>query len=291
MTKKIIIFLFNTILLVVSICLLTTINIYTIGNLFKIILLICMIGTYILSYLFKLFKLQKLYKFSYVIFVILTCIVSGYIILYKSGILNTLSSVHSLKEYILSTKEKGVLVYILIQLAQVIIVPIPAAIICIVGSMIYGPLLSGIYCSIGVLIGSYISFLIGKTFGYKIVNWIVGKENTDKYSEIIRKRGGFFLILAFPLPMFPDDILCLISGITNMNFKTFFWITLVTRPIGVICMSYFGGGYLIPFSGWGIYALSIILVFVIIFTIVLYKYQENIQNFILNNVFKKKNKN
>ena len=177
--------------------------------------------------------------------------------------MDTIPSVDGLKKFILSTKEKGVYVYILIQAAQVIILPIPAAIICIVGSLIYGPFLGGLYCSIGVLVGSFISFILGKTFGYRIVAWIAGKENTDKYSEIIRKRGGFFLFLAFLLPMFPDDILCLIAGITNMKFKTFAWITIITRPIGVICMSYFGGGHIIPFSGWGLYVWSILLVIIV----------------------------
>ena len=186
-----------------------------------------------------------------------------------------------------STKEKGILVYILIQIMQVIFLPIPAAIICIVGSIIYGPLLGAVYCSIGILIGSYISFFIGKTFGYKLVSWIVGKDNTEKYTKIIRKRGGFFLAIAFLLPMFPDDILCLISGITNLSFKQFFWITLITRPIGVIAMSYFGGGHIIPFSGWGIYAWMAILICVVTIIVITYKYQDNMQTFILNKIFKK----
>ena len=201
-----------------------------------------------------------------------------------------LSSVNSLKDYILSTEEKGVLIYILIQLLQVIFLPIPASVICIVGSIIYGPIVGGLYCCIGVLLGSYISFFIGKVFGYRIVSWIVGKDNVDKYASIIRTRGVFFLGLAFLLPMFPDDILCFIAGITNLSVKKFFWITLVTRPIGVICMAYFGGGHIIPFSGWGIYAWIGILIVVVALMTIIFKWQEQIQNCILNKVFKKKTK-
>ena len=199
-----------------------------------------------------------------------------------------MSDVSSLKEYILSTKEKGVITYIIIQASQVIFLPIPAAVICIVGSLVYGPFLGAIYCTAGILIGSYISYLIGKIFGFRLVSWIVGKDNVYKYSEIIQKRGKVFLCLAFLLPMFPDDILCLIAGITNMAFPSFFWITLITRPIGVICMSDFGSGSIIPFTGWGIYAWIGILIVAITLVIIISKYQEKIQNFLITKIIKKK---
>ena len=286
MTKKIFSNAFNIFLLLSVICSLILVP-TSINKVIKIVLLVSIIVSFMLYYLFMWFQFKKVYKFFYLLFVLVSIITIVYIFLDYFGILQTFSSVHELKEFILSTKEKGVIIYILIQCSQVIFMPIPAAVICIVGSLIYGPLLSGIYCSIGVLIGSYISFLLGKTFGYRIVSWIVGKDNTEKYSEIIRRRGPVFLVLAFLLPMFPDDILCLIAGITKMKFSTFFWITLITRPIGVLCMSYFSSGELIPFSGWGIYVWGIISVFAIILSVFIYKYQEKMQNYIMTKIFKK----
>jgi len=291
MIKNIISYLFNIIILILAQIGIFFCPISTINNLFKIIISFSIIVVYLLTYIFKWFKFNRLFKVTYIIFM-LSCILSIiYSLLFKLGIIETFSSVHALKDYIPSTKEKGVIVYILIQCSQVIFMPIPAAIICVVGTMIYGPLLCGIYCSIGILLGSFISFIIGKTFGYKIVAWIVGKENTDKYSTLIRKRGSFFLIIAFLLPMFPDDILCLIAGITKMKFKTFFWITLITRPIGVICMSFFSSGSLIPFSGWGIYAWIFILIIAIITTILIYKYQDRMQKYLIKKLLKKSNLN
>ena len=288
MTKKILFFLFNSLLLTAVFVCLTFIKVDNISSIVKAILLIGTNIIYFLSIVFKWFKMQKTSKILFVLYITLSLSIIGYTILSKYNIISTISSVESLKSYILSTKEKGIYVYILIQTAQVIILPVPAAIICVVGSLIYGPMLGGLYCSIGILIGSFVSFFIGKTFGYKIVAWIAGKENTDKYSEILRKRGAFFLAIAFLLPMFPDDILCLIAGITNMKFKTFAWVTTITRPIGVICMSFFGSGYVIPFTGWGVYAWIAILVLVVAIIFVTYKYQDKMQDFILNKVFKRK---
>lgn len=288
MTKKIFSFIINSVILTAVFYFLTFYPVSNINNTVKFLMLIGINILYYLSIILKYFKKYKTSKIFFVSYIITSFLLIGYCILSKYDVLSTISSVEGLKNYILSTQEKGVYVYILIQALQVIILPIPAAIICIVGSLIYGPFLGGLYCSIGILLGSYISFFIGKTFGYRIVSWIAGKENTDKYSVIIRKRGGFFLGLAFLLPMFPDDILCLIAGITNMKFKTFAWVTTITRPIGVICMSYFGGGHIIPFAGWGLYVWSILLVFIVAIVVIIYKYQDKMQDYILSKLSKRK---
>ena len=290
MTKKILLFIFNSLILTALFVCLTFVNIPTVPKFLRTIILVGTNIIYFLSIVFKWLGYQKTSKTIFVLYLTISLGVIGYAILFKLNIITTISSVESLKNYILSLKSKGVYIYILIQAAQVVILPVPAAIICVVGSLIYGPLLGGLYCSIGILIGSFISFIIGKTFGYKIVSWIAGKENTDKYSQIIRKRGAFFLAVAFLLPMFPDDILCLIAGITNMKFKTFAIVTAITRPIGVICMSYFGSGYIIPFTGWGKYVWAVLLVVVVIIVFLTYRYQEQMQNFVLNKLFKRRDK-
>lgn len=290
MIKKILFYLLNISLIIGVILCLTYVGIPELSSAWKITIMAITIVLFALSQLFKWLNLKVLSKISITSFVILSIVIIAYSIMYKYDLLYIFSSVTSLKNYILSTKEKGVFIYILLQLLQVVFLPIPASIICIVGSLIYGPLLGALYCTIGVLIGSYISFTIGRVFGYRLVSWIVGKENTDKYSEIIRKRGGFFLGLAFLLPMFPDDILCFIAGVTKMSWKTFFLITFITRPIGVICMAIFGSGYVIPFSGWGIYAWIAILIVAVALVWVVYRWQDNLQEYILNKVFKKSSK-
>lgn len=257
----------------------------------SILLVACLLLSF-LSCVFKHTTKQVLAKFCFVLNIVCCVILLIWILFDRYGFLTVFSSIESFKKFILSTKEKGMIIYVLIQFIQVLSVPIPSMIITLTGVAIYGPFLASVLCSIGVLMGSYCSFFVGKLFGYKIVKWIVGENNAIKYANIIEKKGRFFLIIAFLLPLFPDDILCLISGITTMKFKHFFWIALITRPIGVICMSYFGGGYIVPFTGWGLFVWPIILVVAIVAVVLLTKYQEKIETWILEklNVFVKKEK-
>jgi len=117
--------------------------------------------------------------------------------------------------------------------------------------------------------------------------WIAGIDNAKKYASILNNSGRIFLGIAFLLPMFPDDILCLIAGLTTMSFKEFFIITSLFRPIGAICMCYFGGGYIIPFSGWGIPVWVVIGILMTTLVAAIYKNQTKIENWIINK-FKKK---
>lgn len=236
------------------------------------------------------FNKIALAKLCLVVDIIGTIILCGFMYLSSKNMLSIFYSVNIFRDFILSTGSSGILIYIIVQAAQVVFLPVPAAVIAIAGSIIYGPLMGGVYCSIGVLLGSNLSYLLGRTFGYRLVSWIAGVGNAEKYSSILNNKGKLFLPMSFLLPMFPDDILCLISGMTKMNYSFFFFATTITRPIGVICMCFFGGGYVIPFDGWGIYVWILIALIMAIVVFCTYKYQEKIENWILSIIKPKKNK-
>ncbi len=260
----------------------------------KIVVILSSFALSLISIVFYKIKNTFWQRLTFLGNIILCVAVSVLSIFSSYDLLYVFSSIASFKEFILSTKEMGMIIYVLVQMGQVMLLPIPSMIITLAGVAIYGPLLGSLLCSAGVLAGSYASFFIGKTFGFKLVSWVAGKESATKYADIINKRGKFFLIIAFLLPLFPDDILCLIAGITTMKFKHFFWIASITRPIGVICMSYFGGGYIIPFSGWGLYVWPFILLLAIVAVVVSTKYQPQMEKWIIDKLYKfnfsKKNK-
>ena len=253
-------------------------------TIFSLIISLLVFSMFILNLIANIKGYSTIIKTSIIVNIGLCTFTLLYVTLYNSKILYMFSSIELMKQFILSTKEKGIFIYILIQVLQVVFVPIPAAVIAIVGSIIYGPILGAIYCTIGILLGSYISYGIGKTFGFKIVSWVVGYDNAIKYSNIIANRGIFFLSIAFLLPLFPDDILCLVAGISTMKFTTFFIITTITRPVGVLFMCVFGSGQIIPYSGWGLVVWGIIIIVAISIIILMYKYQDRLQSWILSKI-------
>ena len=154
--------------------------------------------------------------------------------------------------------------------------------------MIWGPLTATVLASAGVLTGCIISFFVGRIFGKKVAIWIIGKEQTEKYCEILGKNGKIAFVIMQILPFFPDDILCIIAGLSNISF-TFFIISMaIIRPIIIAVYCFLGSGVIIPFSGWGIPVWIAIFAVIIAVSVIYFKNREKIESFITSK-FKKAN--
>ena len=107
------------------------------------------------------------------------------------------------------------------------------------------------------------------------------EDKIDKYLDILSTRGkGPFVIMQL-LPFFPDDVLCILAGVTNMNFWFYLMTMLVIRPIVIAVYCFLGSGSIIPFSGWGIPVWILIFMIFITLGILTYKYQDKIDEWFL----------
>ena len=174
------------------------------------------------------------------------------------------------------------------QFLQVTFIPIPSPILVIAGSLIYGPTQSALLSLAGILLGSAFAFFLGKMFGKRLVEFMVGKETQEKWRKFLSKYKYSFVLMML-LPLFPDDILCLVAGLTNMSWNFFMFTQLLSRPIGIFLVSYFSSGQIIPYSGWGLIVWGIIIIVSIILIYFSSKYNEEIEKFFMK-IFKKNKK-
>lgn len=234
----------------------------------------------------KTVALTKLLLISNILMILFAVI---YYLLWANNLIVYMNSVESIKELIISTGIWGQLVFTLIQFLQVVILPIPAIISTLAGVAIFGPFISFVLSCIGIILGSFVAFLIGRILGRKVVEWIVGKETTIKYAKLLNDKGKFAFPLILILPVFPDDLVCMIAGITTMSMRFFLISVILLRPIGIIATCYIGSGELIPFSGWGLYVWPFIIIFLIFAFWFSYKYQPQIEKFFTDKIFKQNN--
>lgn len=178
-------------------------------------------------------------------------VAAAYTVYVSTGLSERFTDFDSLKSFIVDSGYWGYAVFIGLTVFQVVVLPIPQAVTIILGVAIYGATVSFILSVIGTVIGSIISFALGKIFGRRICDWMFGKENTQKYAEILGEKGRFLFIIMLLFPAFPDDMLCMIAGITNMTYAYFTVVCVLTRPVMIGLTAYLGSG-IIPFEGWGI---------------------------------------
>ena len=223
--------------------------------------------------------LKKLQRIAIVALFIMLFILSVYFVLNLCGLWEKLNSVSKFKSFILSLGFYGRSAFVLFQFLQVTFIPIPSPILIIAGSIIYGPFQAGLLSLAGILLGSAFAFFLGKIFGQKIVRFMVGKESQKKWTKFLN-NCKFSFVLMMLLPCFPDDILCLVAGLTDMSW-TFFMVTqFITRPIGIFSVSIFSSGNLIPYHGWGLVVWAVIFILAFLLIYLSNKYSQNIESFL-----------
>ena len=148
----------------------------------------------------------------------------------------------------------GPIVFILLQILQVVIPIIPGGVSSAAGVLIFGPYLGFVYNYVGISIGSVIIFLLGRRYGKPFILSMISDKTYDKYIGWLDNRSRFekLFALAIFLPVAPDDALCLMAGLTNMSVKKFTLIILLAKPASIFLYSMaliYGGTFLTGLLG------------------------------------------
>ena len=238
----------------------------------------------------------KIIKISVIIITLLLLVLAIYLPLKLTGAINKIDSTEALKEIILSWGAYGYILFIIIQFLQVTFVPLPAAITTIAGTLVFGPWITLGLSLFAVWLGSAFAYFLGKKVGRKLVVWVIGESDALKWEERL-KKGKYVYFLMMLFPFFPDDILCIVAGCVNMEFKFFALTNLITRPITLGITCFLGSGTLIPFSGWGIPVWIVLILIMVLLFYLSIKYERKIEESInalsnkLAKAFGKKDKN
>lgn len=175
---------------------------------------------------------------------VLALIASGVFViwLYRQGILNDSNELKSLVKHY---RFWGPLVFILIQIIQVVFPVIPGGVTTVAGFLIFGPVLGFIYNYIGILVGSGILFQLVRIFGRKFILLFVSEETFYRYEAKLETPGyEQFFIFCMASPISPADVMVMITGLTQMSFRKFMIINIIAKPLSIIGYSYlwiFGG--------------------------------------------------
>lgn len=133
----------------------------------------------------------------------------------------------------------GPLLFIIIQMVQVVLPIIPGGITCGAGVVIFGAWHGLLYNYIGIVAGSMINFYLARRYGQCFVKYFVKEETYEKYISWLEKGKKFDKFFAFAIffPCAPDDVLCLIAGLTRMTWKKFAAIILLGKPASIAMYS------------------------------------------------------
>lgn len=174
---------------------------------------------------------------------------------------------------------KAPLIYILIQVAQVFIAPVPGEITGVAGGYLFGCFKGFLYSTFALTFGSIINFLFARLVGKDIVRNLIPETYLKKFDRFFKDDGELVIFALFLFPGFPKDYFCLFLGITNLDFKKFILFSTLGRVPGTFLLSLQGD----LLSG-GAYLLTMLLgVFLGLVSILIFIKRRQIFDFLENN--------
>ena len=154
-----------------------------------------------------------------------------------------LSSLEELQEQIRHFTPYSHLVFFLLQFFSVVLAPIPSNISAAAGGVLFGTWPAFFLTFSAVFLASLLVFALARSLGRSFVDRLVSRRLSDKYQSVLRKKSTMFLALAFLLPYFPDDILCILAGLSHLSLRRFSLLLVFTRPWGLLFASALGGTF------------------------------------------------
>lgn len=181
----------------------------------------------------------------------------GGLFLYRTGFFQAATSLEGVRAYIDHFSPYSYLCFFLVQILSVIFAPIPSNVIAAAGGLLFGTLPAFLITFCAVVSGSLFTFSLARILGQKFVDRFVSQKLSKKYQSVLQTKAPIFLILAFLFPFFPDDMLCILAGLTSISVRRFALIVLFTRPWGLLFASALGGSTF-QLSPWVMVALGLL---------------------------------
>ena len=152
------------------------------------------------------------------------------------------SSVADLQHFIKNFGNFAIAAFIVVQAIQPIVPFLPGGFATIVGMLMFGNIPGVLYSYIGLVIGEVGLFLLVRRFDSKFARLVLSEKNFEKFETTLQDHTQDIkklLIVCFIFPFLPDDLTCLVAGMTDLSFREYLKIVLIFKIWSVASYGYF----------------------------------------------------
>lgn len=186
-------------------------------------------------------KEAKILEIKIILFFVFIALVLLFSIIYAPEIMKIIVNIHKFRDYIHSYGAYGVLIFILLQVAHIMIVFIPGEVIQIGGGFIYGTVFGTIYLFTGLIIGTVIVFFMTRLFGYSAIKIFLSPNKLEKFNYLMNDpKSEIIMFLLYLIPGIPKDTLTYIAGLTPIKPLRFLLLSSFARLPGILASCYIG---------------------------------------------------
>lgn len=135
----------------------------------------------------------------------------------------------------------GLIVYLVLQMLQIVVAIIPGGVIQILGGVLFDKLLGTVWCLLGVFLGELVVFLLVRRFGMPVVEAFIDKKGIKRLEFLNdSKKLELAVFILFLIPGVPKDALTYIAPLTRIKPSSFFLLSMLARSPAIIMSTFFG---------------------------------------------------
>jgi uncharacterized membrane protein YdjX (TVP38/TMEM64 family) len=168
-------------------------------------------------------------------FPLLLAAIAAPVVVWRRELWQLFSSTAGLREWVASTGPLAPLVFVAVQILQVIVFVIPGEVPTIAAGYLFGPWLGSLLSFCGILLGSTIDYFLARLAGKPFVQALFTAGRVERIGRLLDARGArvaFFLL--FLVPGIPKDILCYVAGLSSLRFPFFMSASMLGRLPGIV---------------------------------------------------------
>lgn len=169
------------------------------------------------------------------------------------------------KEYLLKYEAASILIFMLLQIIQIVISVLPGQVLQFAAGYVYGFPFGILWSLIGIGLGTIITFYLAKFLGKDAMHVIFGEEKITKFINVLNSKKAYTVIFVlFLIPGIPKDLISYAAGVSEIKLKPFLILSIVGRSpalIATIAMSrlLYNGSYI----SLGIFIFIVVVLFIL----------------------------
>lgn len=159
----------------------------------------------------------------------------AYIFFFHHELIDRFSSIEAVEGFFAQYRSQSALVYLGLQIVQIVICILPGAALQIAAGYIFGFWLGLFLVLAGALMGSILTYYLARVLGHDAMHLIFGEEKiSDLLGKINSKKGVIIVFLIYLIPGLPKDLCTYAAGLSEMRLRLFLLLSMVGRTPAMI---------------------------------------------------------
>lgn len=140
----------------------------------------------------------------------------------------------------------GPLVWVAIYLGATVLL-LPGTPFTVGAGVLFGPVVGAVTALVGATLGASASFLVGRGVGREAVAGLAGRR-VQAIDRFLSERGFVSVLIVRLVPLFPFNLVNLVSGVTALRFRDYVLATAIGIVPGTVLLAVSGGAIEDPTS-------------------------------------------